>query len=1811
MLNLKKTYHINNFLSLEYNDSLNKYIIISNNNKFQDVLRKEKDFLKLVYGDEIISKDTVLEDDKKALILNFKNNKKLKKLSDVSSLDIKKHINIFINICLKIQKIHNENILHGNLNLESLFIDEEYNPYIFNYQTSINFLENDISLSSVYFKDLHIKEKSPEQIGRINNQVDLRSDLYALGLIFYQILQKEHPFESENQLEVLHFTLTKNIRTIDDIPSSLSNIIKKLLEKEVSLRYQSIEGLIFDLKQIQNNLELELKIAQRDISSKLQLPYKVYGRENESSYLIKKYQNILAGEKEVLFISGYSGIGKSSLINKLKIETFNSSAMFISSKYDQYNNSLPYYGISIAFRSLVKQLLTKSNKNLEDLKNKLLKSLQGNGKILIDIIPELENIIGKQKEVEPLPSSESENRFTQVFINFLKSVNSKEMPIVLVIDDLQWMDLSTLKLLEQFINNEDLKYIFILAAFRDNELKENLALKNIIDKNKNIEIFHLKPLKKDSLEQFIKDTLFLEKEEVSDLVNEVYVKTNANPFFFRQFIKRLYDDKLISFDKKKLKWQYDISKIKAENITDNVAKFMLKNISSLDMNILYPLQIASCLGATFELRVLADILDKPVENIILQIKTAFNKGFLIPLDVNIYNLNDLLNNKNIKVKFLHDQVQQAVYLTIDSKKIQEYHFKIAKVLYNNTNIDKNLFEIISHFNFSRSLIIEEDEKRKLISLNKKACSFARKSTACYSALKYLQISKEVLEDIYTKKDYSEYVNILIEYVELLYLTSNFEIAKLEVENLFNLINNTNDEIKLRRILTVQYTRIGMLKEAIEEGLISLHLLGHDIKKDLTFEDIQKEIGFIQNELIETPFKKLVNKKQVQDKKIIQIMDILMEMQPCSYNSGSLIFPLTILRLFALTIKHGNSPLSYYTYMMYALMNTKVLKDYDTAFEAAKYAKQIEDNSNKSILSGRFNMMLSNFIMPWNNQLKESQKLRVQSYSLCLEYGDYYWGIHSYIFGFYANMLSYSNLDDLLIDTKNIENVSKNINQISQVHICQMQMNLINILKGDLKNKKDLNHINGFEEEALLEYDKQNYMCGKYNFIIARLVQGYFFENYEEALSVSLNDDLDENWIDEGIFHEAFYKVFNVLCILALDLNKELKESLRDKYYKYIDETLELIKIWQKNSPDVFSCIKVLIDAEKASLSNDLNNAMIFYEEAISLANTSEILLFKAICNERYSYFWKRRDNSKISDLYLGDAIEYYKAYKAKAKVELLEQKLSTSKQKNKNRSIDLDIIVKSSNIISKEVKLEKLTKNILDLVFKLSGAQNAYMFLCQDDEIDLAAKINVDEFNYFLNESAPLIELPLSVLLYVKRTKEVLLVNDLLNYDLAFDDKYLLKYKIKSLLCIPLILNDEVKAIIYLDNYSLKNVFTLENVEVLSLLSSQMVISIENSLFYEKLENTVKHRTKDLKDTLSLFDMGQILFFKWENADNWPVSYLSNNVVTILGYEKVDFIEGKLKYSDLIHPDDFNTVLAEVTTASEKKLDTFSHKPYRLKHKDGSYLWLYDSTKIIYNDKKEIIYYLGYIVDISEEKRREEYLLQQTKMIALGEMIGNIAHQWRQPLSIISTSITSLKLKEELKLLQNDDIGNTSDIIMNTVVELSETIDNFSDFLSVEIPMLEEHNLFEIFEKSITMVNHFLINYDICVEKNIPLDINVKCTENQLIQVFINILTNAKDALLFTGDEDKLLKISAFKELNSVSIIIEDNAGGIKKEMLDKIFEPYVTTKHQSQGTGLGLYLTHQIITNELSGEITAKNGELIHKNKKYKSAIFTIELND
>ncbi|EAZ88406.1 ATP-binding protein, partial [Crocosphaera chwakensis] len=717
-----------------------------------------------------------------------------------SPLSLYCFLTIAINITEGLAAIHSANIIHKDINPNNIIYNPETEQIkIIDFGLATRLSKEIITVSSPHQLEGTLAYISPEQTGRMNRGIDYRSDFYSLGITFYELLTSKLPFETTDPMELIHCHLAQQPppinQLIPDLPLAVLNIIGKLLAKTPEERYQSAWGIKADLEICLNQLKslgeiTSFPLATQDIAEKFQIPHKLYGRELEVNKLLTIFDEVSQGNTQMLLISGYSGVGKSALVNEIHKPIVRQRGQFIKGKFDQFNRDIPYAAIAQAFRELIHKLLSESEIILQAWVKKILAVLGSNGQIIIEIIPELEKIIGQQPSIKQLGITESQNRFNLFLRRFLRIFCKKEHPLVIFIDDLQWADLPSLQLIEQLMLDPENQYFLLIGTYRDNEVSPTHPLKQTLEKIKQAKVsvseISLAPLGIKHINQLIADTLNCSRNIVQPLAKLVAQKTNGNPFFLTQLLYSLYQENLLVFDRTQTSfnsdknqqgsypltstssatqsngyWQWDIEQIERMSITDNVVDLMVNKIEKLEQQTQQVLKLAACIGNYFNLEMLSLVNNKSPIETARELQSALNEGLIIPLDNSykvplLWNQEDLVNDiskifsessTKIAYKFLHDRVQQAAYSLIQEKLKQEVHLKIGQLLLKNTlpeRLEENIFDIVNQLNVGADLLSTQLERDNLSQLNLIAAKKAKKSSAYLSALKYLELALNLL-----------------------------------------------------------------------------------------------------------------------------------------------------------------------------------------------------------------------------------------------------------------------------------------------------------------------------------------------------------------------------------------------------------------------------------------------------------------------------------------------------------------------------------------------------------------------------------------------------------------------------------------------------------------------------------------------------------------------------------------------------------------------------------------------------------------------------------------------------------------------------------------------------------------------------------------------------------------------------------------------------------------------------------------------------------------------------------------------------------
>src|SRR4028119_1984330 len=698
-------------------------------------------------------------------------------------------------------QIHRANIIHKDINPSNIVFNPATGQIkIIDFGISTQLTRETPSLKNPNVLEGTLAYISPEQTGRMNRALDYRSDFYSLGVTFYELLTGKLPFETEDALELVHCHIARQpvpVHEIDPkIPLILSQIVSKLMAKNAENRYQTAGGLKHDLDkclvQLQQTDSIEeFELATRDITDRFLIPEKLYGRETEVSSLLAAFERVSKGSAEMMLVAGFSGIGKTAVVSEIHKPIARQRGYFIKGKYDQFQRNIPFSAFVQAFRELMGQLLSEPDAQLQTWKTRIMTAVGESGQVLIEVIPELERIIGPQPPALELSGTAAQNRFNLLMQKFVQVFTTAEHPLVMFLDDLHWADSASLNLLQLLM--QDRGHLLVLGAYRDNEVSAAhpfmLTVDEIVKSGAVVNTIMLQPLSQIDLNQFVADTLICDLSLAGPLTELVYQKTKGNPFFSTQFLKSLYEDGQIIFDPpvsplskggSKGGWQCDIAQARLTHASD-VVEFMATQLQKLPALTQEILKLAACIGAQFDLDTLAIVREELPEQTASALWKALQEG-LILLIAEGYKCfiptDDRSNTESITnptYRFLHDRVQQAAYSLIPDNQKQATHLKIGQLLlhkYSEIEREEKLFDIVGHLNLGIELIVQPQEREALAQLNLEAGGKARNSTAYVAANIYLQTGINLLTANCWQSQYELTLNLYVAAAEAAYLNAD-------------------------------------------------------------------------------------------------------------------------------------------------------------------------------------------------------------------------------------------------------------------------------------------------------------------------------------------------------------------------------------------------------------------------------------------------------------------------------------------------------------------------------------------------------------------------------------------------------------------------------------------------------------------------------------------------------------------------------------------------------------------------------------------------------------------------------------------------------------------------------------------------------------------------------------------------------------------------------------------------------------------------------------------------------------------------------
>jgi len=1373
-----------------------------------------------------------------------------------SGFSLEQFLQLAVRIAGILGNLHQENITHRDIKPANIL----YNPQediikITDFGIAAEITRKNEEVYNPSVIEGTLAYLSPEQTGRMNCAVDYRTDLYSLGITFYEMLAGKVPFMAKDPLEIIYSHIAKApvaLQKINhDVPDVLSDIIMKLLAKTPEERYQNSFGLMADLKECLERLRSagrieSFELARHDISLKFNIPQVLVGREDDLARLYDAFERVSLGAVEIMLVKGEPGIGKSALINEISKPIVGKKGYFISGKYDQLRRSVPYSSIIQAFQGLSRQLLAESAERIREWKEDLMLAVGPNGKIITDSIPEIGLIIGPQPDIPDLGPEETQNRFDMVFKNFVKVFAGARHPLVLFLDDLQWADSASLRLIEAIATDKSLTHFLFIGAYRDREIADyhlfTLSMERVMKAGIPVGSLALGALREEDINRLIANFFRCVPALSAPLAAVIHAKTLGNPFFINQFLKTLYDEGHLILDADQ-GWLWDVDAIRELKVTDNVVTLMAEKIARLPGDQLELIQVCACVGNRFEIETLSAAMDRPIDAILHVMDKLIQQG--------------LINYGHGMYRFHHDRIHEATYSLIPPSHRQALHYRIAGRLLETTAPDKlpaKIFYLADQFN-QAAAVIESRRTRLLVAdLNLKAAQKAKDATAYAAAASYLKAGMELLSEYPWEEEYELIYALCLERMECEYLTRNFA----ESERLFHLITanarNKIDRAKACHVMIVLYTNIGKLNEAIELGMESLKLFGLDLPRTAGKLAVFRELVRIRLALRRIGIHNVLDLPMVTDESIIWTTELAGSIGMPAYISNPNLFAVTVLKNLTLSLNHhGLIHASSFGFMALASILESALGDYRTAYSIGEMALRLNEKMGEKRYACKVNFVFSFMILHWKRHLRECIPFFQKAYQEGLDIGDRLYSGHSINALTHCRIILGDNIDEVLAEYSRHRDFIEAIKDPFISNMYKIFTLFCLNLKGATDNPLQLKSADFDIDEQIEMMRGSGNLMDVFIMLMSKERSSYLFGQYEEAYHVGNEMDTLLK-VPMGAYHLPEHYFYRCMSLLAVYQDKPPAE--RRVILRIFKRHLKNMRRCAEICPANYEPKYLLVRAEMMQATGDRMRTLKLYDQAVKSARQHAYTSIEALANERAALCYLKEGIEESARGYMAAAIHAYRNWGARAKIDQLTQThpnlvpedrtpppyggihtLSSQTGAGMPLSIlDVSTVMQASHAISSEIMLERLLQKIMNYAVVNAGAQRGFFILDTDGRLTIEAAMEqgIDEVRVL--QSMPVdgsSDLAVSIVNYVQRRGESVILGNASQEGPFTRDGYIMNNRCKSILAAPIMNKGKLSGILYLENNLTANAFTTERLEVLRLLSSQAAISLENARLFE------------------------------------------------------------------------------------------------------------------------------------------------------------------------------------------------------------------------------------------------------------------------------------------------------------------------------------------------------------------------------------------
>ncbi len=1624
---------------------------------------------------------------------------------------------------------------------------------------------------------------APEQTGRMNRSIDFRSDLYALGVTFYQMLLGRLPFQAEQPIEWIHCHVARKpappAERLNTIPAPVSGIVMKLLAKTPDERYQTAAGVEYDLRRCLSQLERSGRIdaftlGERDTPDRLTITETLYGREREVEFLVAAFDRVAtSGTPELVLVSGYSGIGKSSVVNELT-SLVRPRGLFASGKFDQLKRDIPYATLVQAFQRLIRPLLARSDADLSPWREALLDALGPNARLIVDLIPELKLIVGEQPPVPELDPPQAQRRFQLALRNFIGVVAQPERPLALFLDDLQWLDAATLDLIEDLLTRSDVRHLMLIGAYRDNEVDAahplQRKLRAIKSADAKVTEIMLQPLDENQVRLLIADIVCSDAKRTLPLARLAHEKTAGNPFFMLQFLRVLADEGLLTFDHELRRWSWDLGLIQAKGYTDNVVDLLVTKLARLPKETQRALQTLACLGATSDFSTLTKVLELSEVELHVALWPAVRL--------------ELVAHARGAYRFVHDRVQEAAYLLVREDQRAAAHLMIGRHLVAWTPPEQRelaIFEIVNQLNRGAELIVAEDELEQLAEFNLIAAKRAIASTAYASALNYLAAGSAAAPSEAWKRRHELLLELELTRAECEFLTGALVDAIKRLETLSTRTGNIVEQARIACLHMDLFTMISESAHAVAVGLDYLRRTGVNWTAHPTDDEVSQEYARIWSRF-GGAVEELVNLPLMSDPASLATLEVLAKLVPPAFHIDANLIALVACRAVNLSIAHGNSDASCPAYVYVGMTAGRRFGDYQAGYRFGRVGCDLVEQRGLTRLQARTLVDFGNIILPWTHPLKQGRDYSRRAFDAAIKGGDLTYAAYA------CDMLvsNFCAAGDLLEETQREAEFGLAFAQRTGFSHASdtiaSQIAFIRTLRGHTPIFGCFD-CDEFDETAMERHFASNpgLIFGECWYWVRKLQARFLAGDYAAAINASLQAKR-LLWTSQSHLEAAEYHFYGALSRAACCDFSSAEDALLNR--EALVAHHRQVQLWAQNCPENFENRTALIEAEIARLEGRDLDAQGLYQNAIRSSQASGFAHNEAVAYELAARFYAARGFEDIARLYRRNARSGYVRWGADGKVRQLEEAYPylaeetalspTSTIATPVGQLDLATVIKVSQAVSSEIELENLLDILMRTAIEQAGAERGLLILSSNDEKRITVEASIKDESVLINrggEAANAAMMPETVVRFVLRTRESVVLNDVADDDSFSADPYIRQRRPRSILCLPLINQAKLIGVLYLENNIAPHIFAPPRLALLKLLASQAAISLENSRLYRDL----KEREGKIR---RLVDANIVGIYIW--GKDAQIAEANDAFLRMIGYERADLVSGHVNWRTLTPPEWLDHDERRIPSLrASGVLQPFEKEYIR---KDGARVPVLVGGASFGEGSDEGV---AFVLDLTERRSAADALREMqmqlghaNRVATLGQLTASIAHEVKQPICASVTNAEAALRWLDRRKPHVDEARQALGRIVRDGQRASAVVNRIRDLVKKAPPRKNRVEINEAIREVVDLTHSEAMKCGVSVKTELNEALPaVDGDRVELQQVILNLMLNAIEAMRDMPEGPCNLRIATAKtEAGDLLISVLDSGPGLAPAVRDNLFQAFQTTK--PTGLGLGLSICRSII---------------------------------